>query len=280
MLQLAAAKSLLPSRRREESLVTVSAQGKALAGQLAQAMREHLDLGAAAAGAEDAGACKGVDVKGRVESGGTRDGSLVAVRCLYLGKVVEDVLSLVTDARKRCGNTVLLRFCHAHGVFKALLASFRWVAGVLWETAQERERAGGREGAKGERSTGEDEERGPRTGSISGQNASRGGGGVVTALADLNAAPDASPMETEAGLGSQEGEGREGAGVGQMHRGGAAAGAAAGATQAEFLGSPAMLAALHSFLRLFDHLLNPSFLQATGPGGLLACMGMGWGLRV
>ncbi|KAK1269560.1 E3 ubiquitin-protein ligase UPL1 [Acorus gramineus] len=54
------------------------------------------------------------------------------VKCRYLGKVVNDMASLVINKRGSSCNTVLMNSFYVHGTFKELLATFEATCQLLW----------------------------------------------------------------------------------------------------------------------------------------------------
>uniref|UniRef100_A0A7I4AEX4 HECT-type E3 ubiquitin transferase n=1 Tax=Physcomitrium patens TaxID=3218 RepID=A0A7I4AEX4_PHYPA len=106
---------LMPSRRREET-VSISGPAKTVAGTLAKLLRENLSFSGHGEGSE-------------LES-------TVSVKCRYLGKVVEDVLAVVFDSRRRTCNTVLLNNLYGHGTITELLKTFAATSQLLWTLPQ------------------------------------------------------------------------------------------------------------------------------------------------
>ncbi|KAK1274353.1 E3 ubiquitin-protein ligase UPL1 [Acorus gramineus] len=56
----------------------------------------------------------------------------LSVKCRYLGRVVDDMASLVFDSRRRSCNTVLVNSFYVHGTFKELLATYGATSQLLW----------------------------------------------------------------------------------------------------------------------------------------------------
>ncbi|KAL4185741.1 hypothetical protein AMTRI_Chr10g7440 [Amborella trichopoda] len=56
----------------------------------------------------------------------------LSVKCRYLGKVVEDMVALTFDSRKRLCSTVLINNFYVHGTFKELLTTYEATSQLLW----------------------------------------------------------------------------------------------------------------------------------------------------
>lgn len=106
---------LMPSRRRDDT-VPLTPAAKVVAGSLAKLLRDNLSFSG---------------------HGETSQGELsVSVKCRYLGKVVEDILAVVFDSRRRTCNTVLLNNLYGHGAIKELLKTFAATSQLLWTSPQ------------------------------------------------------------------------------------------------------------------------------------------------
>jgi hypothetical protein len=103
---------LVPSRRRDDT-VPLTLAAKTVAGSLAKLLRDNLSFS------------------------GHGEGELtISVKCRYLGKVVEDILAVVFDSRRRTCNTVLLNNLYGHGAIKELLKTFAATSQLLWTLPQ------------------------------------------------------------------------------------------------------------------------------------------------
>ncbi|KAL5974363.1 E3 ubiquitin-protein ligase upl1 [Asimina triloba] len=56
----------------------------------------------------------------------------LSVKCRYLGKVVDDMVALTFDSRRRACNTALVNNFYVHGTFKELLTTFEATSQLLW----------------------------------------------------------------------------------------------------------------------------------------------------
>lgn len=106
---------LMPSRRRDDT-VPLTVAAKMVAGSLAKLLRDNLSF------------------SGHGEA--TQGDLNVSVKCRYLGKVVEDILAVVFDSRRRTCNTVLLNNLYGHGAIKELLKTFAATSQLLWTLPQ------------------------------------------------------------------------------------------------------------------------------------------------
>lgn len=106
---------VVPSRRRDDT-VPLSVAAKAVAGTLAKLLRDNLSF----TGHEEV----------------SQSELSVSVKCRYLGKVVEDVLAVVFDSRRRTCNTVLVNNLYGHGAIKELLTTFAATSQLLWTLPQ------------------------------------------------------------------------------------------------------------------------------------------------
>ncbi|KAL2630710.1 hypothetical protein R1flu_015396 [Riccia fluitans] len=107
---------IIPSRRREQEHVSISGPAKAAASALAKILRDELSF------------------DGHVT--GSQSEPSVSVKCRYLGKVVEDIMAVVFDSRRRTCNTVLVNHLSAHGGIKQLLTTFEATSQLLWSVPQ------------------------------------------------------------------------------------------------------------------------------------------------
>ncbi|KAF6153803.1 hypothetical protein GIB67_001036 [Kingdonia uniflora] len=57
---------------------------------------------------------------------------MLSVKCRYLGKVVDDMVILMFDSRRRTCNTVLVNNFYVNGTFKELLTTFEATSQLLW----------------------------------------------------------------------------------------------------------------------------------------------------
>jgi hypothetical protein len=106
---------VVPSRRRDDT-VPLTVAAKAVAGTLAKLLRDNLSF----IGHGD----------------GSQSEPPVSVKCRYLGKVVEDILAVVFDSRRRTCNTVLVNNLCGHGAIKELLRTFAATSELLWTLPQ------------------------------------------------------------------------------------------------------------------------------------------------
>ncbi|MQL77497.1 hypothetical protein Taro_009904 [Colocasia esculenta] len=56
----------------------------------------------------------------------------LSVKCRYLGKVVDDMIALTFDSRRRSCNAVLVNSFYVNGTFKELLTTFEATSQLLW----------------------------------------------------------------------------------------------------------------------------------------------------
>ncbi|KAF9587900.1 hypothetical protein IFM89_006154 [Coptis chinensis] len=56
----------------------------------------------------------------------------LSVKCRYLGKVVDDMVAIIFDSRRRTCNTILVNNFYVHGTFKELLTTFEATSQLLW----------------------------------------------------------------------------------------------------------------------------------------------------
>ncbi|CAI9088204.1 OLC1v1022471C1 [Oldenlandia corymbosa var. corymbosa] len=66
----------------------------------------------------------------------------LSVKCRYLGKVVDDMLALTFDGRRRTCYTVMVNNFYVHGTFKELLTTFEATSQLLWNMPLCRSAAG------------------------------------------------------------------------------------------------------------------------------------------
>ncbi|BFI34167.1 E3 ubiquitin-protein ligase HUWE1 [Marchantia polymorpha subsp. ruderalis] len=107
---------VIPSRRREQEHVSISGPAKSAASALAKLLRDELSY-------------DGHGTTSQLEPP-------VSVKCRYLGKVVEDIIAVVFDSRRRTCNTVLVNNLFAHGGIKQLLVTFEATSQLLWRVPQ------------------------------------------------------------------------------------------------------------------------------------------------
>nr|DAD23683.1 TPA_asm: hypothetical protein HUJ06_025146 [Nelumbo nucifera] len=100
-----------PSRRRAESGLMNSAS-KNLATALSKVFHEALSF------------------PGHSTSAGLE--MSLSVKCRYLGKVVDDMVALTFDSRRRACNTALVNNFYVHGTFRELLTTFEATSQLLW----------------------------------------------------------------------------------------------------------------------------------------------------
>ncbi|KAG9448576.1 hypothetical protein H6P81_008541 [Aristolochia fimbriata] len=101
-----------PNRRRADS-GSLSSASKSLATALAKIFHEALSY------------------SGQSASSAGLEMSL-SVKCRYLGKVVDDMVVLIFDSRRRSCNTALVNNFYVHGTFKELLTTFEATSQLLW----------------------------------------------------------------------------------------------------------------------------------------------------
>ncbi|EPS70177.1 hypothetical protein M569_04584 [Genlisea aurea] len=99
-----------PNRRRTET-GSLSSASKSIGGALAKVFVEALSF----SGYTD---FSGIDV--------------LTVKCRYLGKVVDDMVSLTFDSRRRSCYTAMINHFYVHGAFKELLTTFEATSQLLW----------------------------------------------------------------------------------------------------------------------------------------------------
>lgn len=56
----------------------------------------------------------------------------LSVKCRYLGKVVDDIVALTFDSRRRNCYTAMVNYFYVHGTFKELLTTFEATSQLLW----------------------------------------------------------------------------------------------------------------------------------------------------
>ncbi|XP_047975349.1 E3 ubiquitin-protein ligase UPL1 isoform X2 [Salvia hispanica] len=99
----------LPNRRRTET-GSLSSASKSIGTALAKVFLEAL-------GFPDPNS--GVDIS-------------LSVKCRYLGKVVDDMVALTFDSRRRTCYTAMINKFYVHGTFKELLTTFDATSQLLW----------------------------------------------------------------------------------------------------------------------------------------------------
>ncbi|OVA07229.1 Ubiquitin-associated domain/translation elongation factor EF-Ts [Macleaya cordata] len=100
-----------PNRRRVDS-VSMSSSSKSLAAALSKIFHEALSF-------------SGYSTSAGLEMS-------LSVKCRYLGKVVDDMVVLTFDRRRRACNTMLVNNFYVHGTFKELLTTFEATSQLLW----------------------------------------------------------------------------------------------------------------------------------------------------
>ncbi|KAK2997133.1 hypothetical protein RJ639_026658, partial [Escallonia herrerae] len=100
-----------PNRRRAET-GSLSAASKSIGTALAKVFLEALSFSGYSTSA-------GLD-------------SSLSVKCRYLGKVVDDMVVLVFDSRRRTCFTAMINNFYVHGTFKELLTTFEATSQLLW----------------------------------------------------------------------------------------------------------------------------------------------------
>ncbi|XP_068637077.1 E3 ubiquitin-protein ligase UPL1-like isoform X2 [Aristolochia californica] len=101
-----------PNRRRADS-GSLSSASKSLATALAKIFHEALSYSGQSA------TSAGLEMS-------------LSVKCRYLGKVVDDMVALIFDNRRRSCNTALVNNFYVHGTFKELLTTFEATSQLLW----------------------------------------------------------------------------------------------------------------------------------------------------
>lgn len=99
----------LPNRRRTET-GSLSSASKSIGTALAKVFLEAL-------GFPDPNS--GIDIS-------------LSVKCRYLGKVVDDMIALTFDSRRRTCYTAMINKFYVHGTFKELLTTFDATSQLLW----------------------------------------------------------------------------------------------------------------------------------------------------
>ncbi|KAL8462223.1 hypothetical protein ACS0TY_033325 [Phlomoides rotata] len=100
-----------PNRRRTET-GSLSSASKSIGTALAKVFLEALGFSGYSNSA-------GVDVS-------------LTVKCRYLGKVVDDMMALTFDSRRRTCYTAMINKFYVHGTFKELLTTFEATSQLLW----------------------------------------------------------------------------------------------------------------------------------------------------
>ncbi|MCO5577300.1 hypothetical protein L7F22_031127 [Adiantum nelumboides] len=99
----------VPSRHRDDAII-VNPAAKTIASSLATLFFKNLEF----------------------EGFPSSSDSVVPVKCRYLGKVVDDIMSVILDARKKTCNTIMVNCFYAFGTFKQLLTTFEATSQLLW----------------------------------------------------------------------------------------------------------------------------------------------------
>ncbi|XP_051125493.1 E3 ubiquitin-protein ligase UPL1 isoform X2 [Andrographis paniculata] len=100
-----------PNRRRTET-GSLSSASKSIGAALAKVFLEALGFSGYSNSA-------GVDIS-------------LPVKCRYLGKVVDDMVALTFDSRRRTCFTIMINNFYVHGTFKELLTTFVATSQLLW----------------------------------------------------------------------------------------------------------------------------------------------------
>ncbi|OVA20116.1 Ubiquitin-associated domain/translation elongation factor EF-Ts [Macleaya cordata] len=100
-----------PNRRRADS-GSLSSASKSLATALSKIFHESLSFSGHSTSAD-------LDMS-------------LSVKCRYLGKIVDDMVALTFDSRRRACNTVLVNNFYVLGTFKELLTTFEATSQLLW----------------------------------------------------------------------------------------------------------------------------------------------------
>ncbi|KAH7291322.1 hypothetical protein KP509_29G011900 [Ceratopteris richardii] len=103
----------VPSRHRDDA-ITINPAAKSIAASLASLFLKNLEF-------EGFPGPSSPDV-------------VVSVKCRYLGKVVDDIMSVVLDTRKRTCNTLMVNCFFAFGTLKKLLTTFEATSQLLWSS--------------------------------------------------------------------------------------------------------------------------------------------------
>ncbi|CAM6105472.1 unnamed protein product [Calypogeia fissa] len=107
---------VIPSSRRRDESVNISGPGKIIASALAKVLRDELSF-------------DGDGISSQLKTP-------MSVKCRYLGKVVEDVNSVVFDSRRRTCSTVLVNNLLGHGALKQLFVTFAATTQLLWRASR------------------------------------------------------------------------------------------------------------------------------------------------
>ncbi|KAL8033396.1 hypothetical protein ABFX02_13G156500 [Erythranthe guttata] len=100
-----------PNRRRAET-GSLTAASKSIGTALAKVFLEALSF-------PGHSSSSGVDIP-------------LSVKCRYLGKVVDDMVALTFDSRRRTCYTAMINKFYVHGTFKELLTTFEATSQLLW----------------------------------------------------------------------------------------------------------------------------------------------------
>ncbi|KAJ7557451.1 hypothetical protein O6H91_05G127400 [Diphasiastrum complanatum] len=106
---------VVPSRRRDD-IVPLTAAAKSVAGALVGVVGDNLSF-------DGHGSFADFDTS-------------MSVKCRFLGKIVDDVVPILFDSRRRTCNTVIVNNLYAHGVIKKLLISFQATSQLLGTGSQ------------------------------------------------------------------------------------------------------------------------------------------------
>lgn len=101
----------LPNRRRTET-GSLNAASKSIGAALSKVFLEAL-------GFSGYSSSTGADIS-------------LSVKCRYLGKVVDDMVALTYDSRRRSCYTTMINNFYVHGTFKELLTTFEATSQLLW----------------------------------------------------------------------------------------------------------------------------------------------------
>eukprot|EP00252_Welwitschia_mirabilis_P007759 TRINITY_DN1943_c0_g1_i1.p1 TRINITY_DN1943_c0_g1~~TRINITY_DN1943_c0_g1_i1.p1 ORF type:complete len:3671 (+),score=717.88 TRINITY_DN1943_c0_g1_i1:355-11367(+) len=102
---------VVPSRRRDDP-GSLSATGKSVVASLAKLFLESLNVDESRTGFDF--------------------DSLLSAKCRYLGKVVEDMVPVIYDNRRRMCNAAVVNTFYAQGAIKSLLKTFEATCQLLW----------------------------------------------------------------------------------------------------------------------------------------------------
>ncbi|KAJ7561891.1 hypothetical protein O6H91_03G045900 [Diphasiastrum complanatum] len=106
---------VVPTRRREE-VVPLSVAARSVAAALVRVLGDNLSFDGHGAGSDFEAS--------------------ISVKCRFLGKIVDDVVAILFDSRRRTCNTVIVNNLYAHGVIKKLLTTFQVTSHLLGTVSQ------------------------------------------------------------------------------------------------------------------------------------------------